>query len=179
MRVFLAYRFDERQLNKIDAVKQRLADHAIKGRFTKKDNLHITIHYLGEVEKERLSDIRSAVKTVKQKPFTIRADSIGSFEREQGSIFYLHVDPSKQLRSVYRQTAVELEKRGFGVPERSYRPHITLARKAKLERHGDFDIRPLSIHADKIYLMESKHVNDQLVYEPVFSMALANNDIEK
>ncbi len=175
MRVFLAYRFDEQQLDKIDTVKQKLADHAKKGRFTDKNNLHITIHYLGEVETKQLPGIRSVMETVRQKPFVIHADSIGSFERRQGSIYYLHVDASKQLRSVYRQTAVELEKRGFDVPDRSYRPHITLARKTILERDVGFDIRPLEIHADKIYLMESKHVNDRLVYKPVFSVPLGKN----
>ena len=168
MRVFLAYRFDQASRKTIDAVKQRLRAQAVRGRFTDADNLHVTIHFLGQVEDATLLKIREAIRNIDHDVFTIRTDAIGSFSRKRGNIYYLKVDPSKPLRSVHRQTAVALAKRGFELPERDYHPHITLARHAVLKGEPNIHVPPIHIPVKRIYLMESTHENGRLVYKPVF-----------
>ena len=49
MRTFIAIRFDEAIKEKITEVQDKLRDAAEKGHFTDRDNLHLTLIFLGEV----------------------------------------------------------------------------------------------------------------------------------
>ena len=62
MRLFIAVPFDGRATGRLVDEMLRLKNFAHSGNFTRRENLHLTIEFLGEVEKKRLPEVKSALK---------------------------------------------------------------------------------------------------------------------
>ncbi len=57
---------------------------------------------------------------------------------------------------------------GFKIEDRKYKPHITIGREIVKKNSTDEDIYPpLHIPIYSMAIMESKRVNNELVYKPV------------
>ena len=91
--------------------------------------LHLTLRFIGEVDRHLAEDIAMGLDAVESPAFEIRLDGIGFFERKgRPSALWAGIaasDPLKKLRdsieSRFRQVGIEPEHRAF-------LPHITIAR---------------------------------------------------
>ena len=57
MRTFIAIEFDNETKKNITQLQNKIKNDCKKGNFTVKDNLHLTMHFLGEIEQEDLDGI--------------------------------------------------------------------------------------------------------------------------
>jgi RNA 2',3'-cyclic 3'-phosphodiesterase len=100
------------------------AGHGV--RVTGHDQLHLTLHYLGEAD---LNSVRAALMSVATQHVALRLDGIGRFNGANGStIVWAGVEPSEALSRLHRRVADSLATAGFTPETRPYFPHITLAR---------------------------------------------------
>ena len=67
MRLFIAINFDPETKRKLLEVQHRLRELG-KGNFSREDNLHLTLAFIGEVPMERLEDVKAAMDQVKFPP---------------------------------------------------------------------------------------------------------------
>ena len=91
------------------------------------DKLHLTLHFLGEVPSERVAELRRGFAV----PFTPFSLSIGVPKLWSHGIAVLepHTEPP-ELLELHANLSAALVALGLQPEARSFRPHVTLARRA-------------------------------------------------
>lgn len=77
MRIFIAIRFTEAFKASILDAQEGLKEQGIRGNFTRPENLHLTLVFIGETD--RIDDIKTAVASVRFDPFVITTGQLGCF----------------------------------------------------------------------------------------------------
>ncbi len=97
------------------------------------DQLHLTLRFIGEVDRHQGEDIAAALGGVHHPRFTITLDRIGQFDRK-GRIdaLWVGVTPQEPLHILHNKVDRALTRVGVAPETRSYLPHITLARLGRL-----------------------------------------------
>ena len=179
MRTFIAIELEEEvkdHLSNIQAETQKLCR---KGNYTPKDNFHLTLHFLGEVEEDDLDYLQEAIfETARRnRPFTLTLDKIGFFLRGNKGIMWAGLEKSTHLQRLFSTLEKSLEQQGFARERKGLSPHITLGRE--VEPHRSFmdvqkgvKVEPMRISVRSISLMESVRKGPKLVYVPLFRQNL-------
>ena len=125
MRLFIAIDLPEEIKQILEEVKAPLKD--IKGvKPVKKDNIHITLKFLGEVDDNKLSQIISALRKVSFKPFSVYLDKLGFFPNEKRiRVLWVDAKPEKPLKELKQQIDKVLPSFKDDHP---FKSHITFAR---------------------------------------------------
>jgi 2'-5' RNA ligase len=112
------------------AVRQQLARHRPDaGRPVTAENLHITLLFLGSVDREQQERMTEAAAGVLAPPFQLQLDRLDHWRRS--GIRWLGLTmPPPPLLSLHQQLRAAAEAVGIAVEARQYRPHVTLARNA-------------------------------------------------
>ncbi len=181
MRCFFAIEFDEPTKKYLAELQRRISAMGIRGNYSRPENLHLTLKFLGEVQADlvpRLSDLMKNVAS-EHKAFVLSFDQLGKFSRGNRSIIWMGMQNSREL--LHLQKSLELQLLDFfsGNLERSaFSPHITMIREAVIPKNQQDqsleeafagirqELEPFNlVYAVKgISLMESTRVNDKLTY---------------
>jgi 2'-5' RNA ligase len=165
-----------------DSVKDRLCDaidalraKSVRGNFTRRENLHLTLVFIGETAKNE--EIRGAMDTLAVPAFTLTIGGIGRFKREGGDLYWAGVQQSEPLNAAYETLTASLRQMGFSMESRGYRPHLTLGRTVVFP--SGFDITGLSgilpetpVPVAKISLMKSERNAGKLTYTEIYAKRL-------
>ncbi len=100
--------------------------------------LHLTLRFIGEVERPVAEDLAAALGRVRAAPFAVRIKGVGRFDQRNSGALWAGVEPKGPLAALAAK--VERACHGVGIePERrAFHPHITLARwKGRRSREGE------------------------------------------
>ncbi|MDU4600300.1 MAG: RNA 2',3'-cyclic phosphodiesterase, partial [Clostridium sporogenes] len=97
MRVFYAVTFQEETKEKLIEYKNLVSNNSVKGRFTNKNNLHLTLEFIGEVDEKELSSLTNILYKLKNPPKELITSHIGSFKRRDKDIIWLGIEENKEL----------------------------------------------------------------------------------
>lgn len=141
-----------------------------RGNFTRPENLHITLVFLGEAGDEEAA--RQALSLIQGRAFSLSISGLGSF----GDLYWAGVEPSPALLSLQRQVVQSFQAAGFQLEHRPYRPHLTLCRQFR--PYGAFRADRVAVHPptcsiERISLMESLRQDGRLRYREVAGQRLA------
>lgn len=110
------------------------------------DLLHITLRFLGGVPERRMPLVMDAASGVASHtlPFSLSLSGLGAFPTVQKPrVIWVGLDRDagyERLQTLYENLDSKLTERGFQPEERSFSPHITLARTrdtmSDLQRRG-------------------------------------------
>ncbi|KTE46408.1 MULTISPECIES: RNA 2',3'-cyclic phosphodiesterase [unclassified Sphingopyxis] len=123
------------------------AMHGISGaRWQDDDQLHLTLRFIGEVDRHRAEDIAAALGGLHAAAVTARIAGVGLFEHQgRPHMVWAGVEPQAPLAALYRKVDQLLARVGVEPETRAFVPHITLAR---LNR-GSGPVAPfLALHSD-------------------------------
>lgn len=167
MRLFLAINFDAPTKERLLAVQRKLMACA-GGNFTRPENLHLTVLFLGEVE-----ETEAVVRSVKARfmtPVTMEFDRVGVFRRD---LYWVGLTPDSALDDLYGGLRDDLRRAGFSGdwPDR-LTPHITLAREVSLRGQPDLSFEPFSMTARRLSLMRSERIGGKLAYTEIFGKSV-------
>lgn len=100
-------------------------------RWTAKEDLHITLAFLGKVDKEQLQKLVEELRTIDDFPsFPLTLGGLGTFgEKARPRVLFVDVQQNEQLAELQQQIVVRMEKFGIPSDQRPYRPHVTLGKK--------------------------------------------------
>lgn len=175
MRLFIAINFDEAVKDSVMGVMSRLRDKTTEGRFTSRENLHITLAFLGEIPAKRLQAARQAMSVAAMSPiFELKLEGIGCFKQGGGDIYWMGVDPSHELKSLQSKLSDSLIEQGFELESRRFSPHLTLCRQAILPSGEMEEIAaPETIQkVGHISLMKSERINGRLTHTEIHRVNL-------
>ncbi len=177
MRLFIAINFNDGIKDSLIAAIARLKSGSNSGRFTRRENLHLTLIFLGEVGEKNIPLIRSAMGGICSGPFLLSLGGLGRFKRRGGDLYWLGIDDNKQLNDVYLQLWDRLTDSGFVLENRPFKPHLTIGRQVDIRPDFDpeeFNARtpPMKTDVNKIALMKSEHIQGKLVYTEIYAVEL-------
>jgi len=175
MRVFIAIKLDNDIKSHLKDIADELSPYFSKARFTFAENYHLTIMFIGEVDRTAYEKVLTAVKRTASliEKFNIHTSGPGSFKKKNKYIFFCSLNISNKLQSLYDVLSKELFIAGVGTNQDKFTPHITLAREVVLfDRYPEIKSSKKEIKVDSISLMESTRVNGKLTYIPRFTANL-------
>ena len=110
MRLFIAILFEEGVKDTLFETVGRLKSYARSGGFTERDNLHLTVNFIGETK--RLEEVQvamnRAVQKVKVKRFLISISGFGTFKRMEGDIYWVGIEKETTLWRLQKELVTEL-----------------------------------------------------------------------
>lgn len=136
--------------------------------------LHLTLRFIGEVDRHAAGDIHAALGAIHHPRFEIALHGIGAFERRgQPEALWAGVAPHAPLKALHKKVDAALGRVGVAPDERAFLPHITLARLNRssgpvghlVEQSGGLASPPFTV-AD-FALFESVLTPDGAVYSIV------------
>ncbi len=140
MRLFVAFDVPSDLRDAYARVRDDASDLPVQVLWSPPDQYHCTLRFIGEVGADQASAFRTALQEVTVPSFECRPyglDVLPGRSRPRVLIAGLRLtDPLKQLQ---RAVTGRLESRGLAPEDRSYKPHVTLARL----RQAD----PKAVHA--------------------------------
>lgn len=183
MRLFIAITLNDdikEKLYQLITLLQKNAD-ASNGSFTLKENLHLTLNFIGETNRLELvkQAMNQAVAKAKPESFSLGFGGFGRFKRREGDIYWVGVEENAKLSSLQKELIKELKEAGFfDIDDREFKPHLTLARK--ITSHGgtliksiDDNTQSMNMIVSKISLMKSERIEGKLVYTEVYQVPFA------
>ena len=130
-RTFIAIHITPGQqiINLLDDSRNLLQKEKIK--WVHPGNIHITLKFLGETAEENIPLIIKEIKAVLSdcNSFLLRFRGTGVFRNiHDPRVFWIGIEEDKNLYAIRDKLEVVMEKLGFKREEKSFSPHLTLAR---------------------------------------------------
>ena len=103
-------------------------DDAPTLRWVSDDNLHLTLRFIGEVERPMAEDIARSLQRIKAERFALQLQSVGQFSQRGGGAVWAGIEPKEKVTSLAAKVDRACVAAGLEPEHRAFRPHITLAR---------------------------------------------------
>ncbi len=124
-------------------------------------NLHMTLLFLGPIDTARQIAIMSAADALSPPPMTLIFDQL-NYWKKPGVLCLTSRCFDQEVAVLAGQLSAIAVEQGVSIEDRPFKPHVTLARKAKAPVMTEFE----SIHwrADAFCLVESCSLTDGVEY---------------
>ena len=176
MRVFVALELPQKTKDNLERSAHQFAEYANGGNFVPKDNYHVTLHFLGNVQPSDLIYIQSAMDSIKDLPAPELA--ITQFAMLRASdIVCAKLRQNAELVTLHDQLGERLETNGFEVEHRAFRAHVTLIRKKSFvmpfsEVTKNVDVYNMPFVANSVVLYESVFNETGVTYRELYKVTL-------
>jgi 2'-5' RNA ligase len=182
MRLFVAIELDEPFRNHLIKLQESLRTVVPRVSFTRPENLHLTLKFIGEVEEPRIPALCEALNSVpRDGPLPLRYVGLDLLP-EPGPIRIIAagVDGGEKLLSLQKQIKDVCAKQNIPRENRRFRAHITLARAReglpRSAQPGLFEsvsaANNIEMPVEQFVLMQSKLSNKGSEYTPIHHVHL-------
>jgi RNA 2',3'-cyclic 3'-phosphodiesterase len=162
----------------------RLQMHGAPVSWTKPENLHLTVKFLGDVDQRMFDNVIRALATAgtSVSPFHLSITGTGVFPAtRKPKVLWLGVsDPAGRLGATATALDDALSRLGSAKEDRVFSPHLTLGRirdaangREVAQKHLMRDFDPAEFYVTEIVLYESQLSRAGSVYTPISKAKLA------
>jgi len=141
-------------------------------RWVPADQIHLTLHFIGEVGPQTFADIKSALSGVSFGRFPVTLRGAGHFPPgKYPRVLWVGVERDPALMQLHQELELALIGAGVAPDERRFSPHLTLARLkdsppaevgAFEKRHQELVFPPFEVH--EVILFSSVLTNQGAVH---------------
>jgi 2'-5' RNA ligase len=176
MRLFIAICLTEDVKDSLCETISELRDAARRGRYTLRENLHLTLVFIGETDRvdDILDVMDAAAGDVFPEPIPLTLSDVGVFRGRGGDLHWVGVEGTPELKRLAKALADGLRDEGFDIEKRRFTPHITIGREVVIgpgaEANAVVRVHPATMHADCISLMRSERIVGRMVYSEIASV---------
>ena len=160
-RIFIAIRLTEEFKQPLLEAQAYLKEHGVGGFYAPKENLHLTLSFIGETDK--LDLIKQTISEIKFEPFVIRNSHTGCFDNERAKVLWMGIEASEQLQWVAAEVRQKLNECGVDCDQKPFKAHITLVSKPS-EFITDIDVQQSGMLVERISVMETVSQNGKPVF---------------
>jgi len=148
-------------------------------RWQEDGQLHLTLRFIGEVDRPLADDLADALGRIRAQPFAIRISGVGRFEQRSSGALWGGIEPKPPVAALAAKVERVCLTVGLEPERRAFFPHITIARwKGRrtrevqdfLERRRGLGSDPFSV--DRFILFESRLSRHGAHYEEVMQYTL-------
>ncbi len=109
-----------------------IQDGVEAARWQDDEQLHLTLRYIGDVERPVAEDIALALQAVRAPAFDLALSGVGQFDAgRRGRVLWAGVTPHDAVTALHRKVDHALVRLGLSPEGRAFLPHVTLARLNK------------------------------------------------
>ena len=143
-------------------IQKRLQMQGVKGNYTTRENMHLTLAFIGEYsDPDHISDILSQIDF---EPVRLVIDGFGTF----GDTYWIGVKEDKGLAANVKRIRKALSDNGIPFDKKKFTPHMTIARKITYEKGFPTDTPfPAAMDVEYIALMRSDRGRNGMIYTVV------------
>lgn len=130
-------------------------------KWSKNDQFHLTLRFIGEVDGAVFRDVVNALQAIDVPPFDMSLAGVGTWgDRRRAHVLWVGVRASEPLMRLHDKVENALQRIGLEPDRRKYQPHITLARlngtsQGKLAEflahHGGFSTESFPVRSFVLY----------------------------
>ncbi len=152
-----------------------------EARWVPRDQLHLTLRFIGEVEQKTFNGIREALAGVTGTPFTLTLAGIGHFPPgREPRVLWVGMEGIPSLLVLQEQVERAVVSAGIPAESRRFSPHITIARLKETtssaistfeRRHAAF--RTCSFPVDSFHLYSSTLTRNGAIHTRIASYSLS------
>jgi 2'-5' RNA ligase len=103
-------------------------DDSADFRWQDDEQLHLTLRFIGEVDRPIGDDLADALTRVRAEPFALRINGAGRFEQRSSGALWAGVEPKAPVAALASKVERVCTDIGLEPERRAFHPHITLAR---------------------------------------------------
>jgi len=143
-------------------------------RWQNDEQLHLTLRFIGEVDRHRAGDVHAALGAVHHPMFQLAINRLGTFDRRgRPDTVWAGVAPHEPVKALHNKVDQAVARVGVARDQRAYIPHITLARLKRssgsvgglLEEAGGLESPPFTV--DSFGLFESQLTPEGAAYTQI------------
>ncbi|MFH1711460.1 MAG: RNA 2',3'-cyclic phosphodiesterase [Nanoarchaeota archaeon] len=177
MRCFIALDFTRDFRDEIERVQQELEKKkGWQGKLTERENLHLTLKFLGEIEDEKVEEVQKKLREIKMPDFSCYLGNLGVFTPSLIKIVWVHIIGKEVLEL---QKKIDEKLKDLFEPEKRFMSHLTIARvkfvkdkKILLGELGKIKTQNLKFPVREFYLMKSELTEKGPIYEELEKFSL-------
>lgn len=132
MRIFIAIELSEEIRNSLALIQTHLKYSGADVKWVEKDNIHLTLKFLGDINDEKCELVKSALDKIAKstRPFGISIKDIGAFPNiDYPRVIWVGLDKgANESKTLAVNINEELSKIGFQKDSRPFAPHLTIGR---------------------------------------------------
>lgn len=137
MRLFIAIEISEEIRNALAQIQAHLKYAGADVKWVEKDNVHLTLKFLGEVSPDKADEIKRILDEIAKetRPFEITVKEIGAFPKiECPRVIWVGFDKGANESKILAERIDEaLSKIGFREESRPFASHLTIGRVRSLK----------------------------------------------
>lgn len=134
MRIFIGIKLDDAVLDSIEKFLKPFKKIASPLKWTTRENLHVTLKFIGEVPTEKYKQIEALLAEADFNTGAIDLNITGCGKFGRGpdlNIFWVGLEKNNKLEEMFNRIENTLKKAGIPKEDRQFKPHITVARNKK------------------------------------------------
>ena len=132
IRCFVAIEIPETIQTLLTSAQEELREFVRGASWVKRENIHLTLKFLGDVVPNQISVIKNSIEQVTdtRSPFSMELGGIGAFPNlSRPRIIWAGVKTgADEVAAIAKDIDIRLGRHGYERNEKPFRPHLTLAR---------------------------------------------------
>lgn len=183
-RIFTAFDLPLSMNEELYGVAKRIMGKETGVKCTNPRNIHVTLHFFAELERDRVEALLATCQTVLdgERSFTVRIRGVGSFPNNRAPrIIWAGIsEGADRIAEIKHALDKALTPQGFGIEKRAFVSHLTIARvkfchdqrglQQRLESESAFSLQETVIN--ELHVIKSTLTQDGPVYEILRSFPL-------
>jgi 2'-5' RNA ligase len=149
------------------------------GRWTEPDDLHLTLRFVGDIERGQAEEFAERLETIDLDAFELRLAGLGAFGGNEPRSIWAGVEESGALETLARANDRAARAAGLPPDSRAFKPHVTLARlkyasadevARVLQRLGAFRTAPFIVARFVLFSAKPKTGGGPYAIEEAFNL---------
>jgi RNA 2',3'-cyclic 3'-phosphodiesterase len=137
MRIFIGIDLDPEVRVRIARFLEGVQGFAPEARWARPESLHITLKFIGEQPPERVEAISERLRRVEGSALEVHSGGYGFFPTAKAPrVFWIGIEAGPQLAELAEKIDKAVAELGISREDRSFSPHLTLARAGAGRRSG-------------------------------------------
>ncbi len=152
-------------------------------RWVPEENLHLTLRFVGDVDKHVATDLDEELAAIDSDAFALRLRGVGHFDRRGAArALWAGIETSPELSTLQSRIEKAAVRAGLEPERRKFHPHVTLARlkgfpldrlAGYMNDYAGFSAPPFTVSS--FALMSSRLHKDGSIYTPEAEYELRQN----
>jgi len=171
MKLLIAVNFDEDTKVSLHDHMKKLTDKCEKGTFTKKDNIHLSLVYIGETT--QIGAVVETLDTIDSAQFEVSLSENGRFRRSGGEVYWVGIEKTPELVRLQKILYRSLVRQGVMKEKNDFKPHLTVSRDVAIANDMIPDAKfTEKLPVKRISLMKCEQGRDGMSYTEVYAKDL-------
>ena len=166
MRLFIAIQLNEEAKQAVGSVQDVLRWQNIQGKYIPRENLHVTLAFIGEYGDP--DAVMELLESVSFKPFSVTINQICCSEE----LWWAGFETCPELDNLARQVRHTLADSDVPFDKKSFTPHVTILRKPDYSqgRVAHISVTPVTMEVSGFSLMLSTQGKNGMIYAELGSI---------